>query len=456
MRSGTHYLARTSGSSLLIVEDDEPVRAAMAEFFENDGFEVQQASCLRAARSVQAHVDVVVSDYFLPDGNALELLHSLQASGRTAPLIVMTGQGTIELAVNSMKEGAEQFLVKPVDLPALKNLIAKVLEGQRNARKQKARTLERSRYRRDPFVGSSTAIRTLAQSARKLLASSSPILIQGETGTGKGVLAAWLHENSSRSEEAFVDVNCAGLTRDLLESELFGFRRGAFTGAISDKPGLFEVAHRGTIFLDEIGDLELAIQPKLLKVVEELRFRRLGDVQDRVVDTRLIAATHHDLAATVTDGRFREDLYFRLNTFTLQIPPLRERREDIPAIAAVVLAQLARDLGREKVTLSPEAIQKLVAYSWPGNIRELRNVLERAIMLADKSRIEPQDFGLEGVQAGRNPGNAVSASTPEGRERLYIQQVLEAEHGKVAAAAARLGMPRSTLYARIKEYQLHR
>jgi len=239
VRSGTHYLARTSGSSLLLVEDDEPVRAAMAEFFKNDGFEVQQASCLRAARSVQAHVDVIVSDYFLPDGNALELLHSLQASGRTVPLIVMTGQGTIELAVNSMKEGAEQFLVKPVDLSALKNLIAKVLEGQRNARKQKARTLERSRYRRDPFVGSSTAICTLAQSARKLLASSSPILIYAQKSpTPNGSQRKDFYANISRLAFLRNVCVCAVLPQNL--TSIARFRRFSLFRRSGTKPGTTE------------------------------------------------------------------------------------------------------------------------------------------------------------------------------------------------------------------------
>jgi DNA-binding NtrC family response regulator len=367
--------------------------------------------------------------------------------------IVLTGYGTIDLAVRAIKEGAEQFVTKPVQLSVLTSYVTGCLEKQQNQRKQLARKLIAPRYEKDPFAGSSAIIQKLAEEARKIVQTERPILIQGETGTGKGVLSQWIHKNGPRADEALVDVNCAGLSRELLESELFGYEKGAFTGAASSKPGLVEVAHRGILFLDELGEMDIMVQPKLLKVLEDSRFRRLGDVRERVVDIQVIAATNRNLLQSVQEMKFREDLYFRLSTFQLKIPPLRERPEDIPVIANSLLNNLAKDLARDKLELSRGAENALKGYSWPGNIRELRNLLERVALTCDERVIQAEDLNLPQRAA---PVTAADSSIPGPTlaelERQHIARILEEESGKVAQAAARLGIPRSTLYQKIKIY----
>jgi DNA-binding NtrC family response regulator len=368
------------------------------------------------------------------------------------PLVILTGMGSIELAVRAIKEGAEHFLTKPVELPALAVVLERLLENRRNRHRQMARRSKAARHAADPFLGDSPAMRQLADDARRFLSSDSPVLIRGETGSGKGVLAAWLHQNGPRADEAFVDLNCATLSKELLESELFGHEKGAFTGALAAKPGLLDVAHRGTLFLDEIGDVDAAVQPKLLKVLEDKRYRRLGDVRDRQVDVRLIAATHQDLSRLVRENRFRSDLYYRVSTIPLVVPPLRERLEDMELIAEKLLDGLAADLGRGKLSLAADALAALKAYSWPGNIRELRNVLERAVLLCEGRVLGRRDLRFEPAPADEAaPGAAL---TLEEMERAHIERVLQAERGHVETAARRLGIPRSSLYQKIKRFGL--
>jgi DNA-binding NtrC family response regulator len=274
-------------------------------------------------------------------------------------------------------------------------------------------------------------------------------LILGETGAGKGVLARWIHESGPRAGQAFVDVNCAGLPRDLLETELFGHEAGAFTGAARSKRGLLDIADGGTLFLDEVGDLEPQIQPKLLNVIEEKRFRRLGDVRSRQVDIRLIAAAYQDLGRLVREGKFRQDLYFRIHVFPIFVPPLRERREDIPLLARQLLAELARELGRGPFTLSVEAERRLQAHDWPGNIRELRNVLERTLLMTSGPVLEAAELRLT---AGS--GDVGDPLRLEQAERQAIEKALRGEQGRVASAARRLGISKTTLYQKIKRYRL--
>jgi DNA-binding NtrC family response regulator len=352
-----------------------------------------------------------------------------------------------------VKVGADHFLTKPVELPALQVLLDRFIEQARSRRKEIAVRSRQDRDEIDPFSGESPAIRQLHDEARRVLSSDSAILIQGETGAGKGVLARWLHRNGPRADEAFVDVSCATFSREFLETELFGHEKGAFTGAANAKPGLLEVAHRGTVFLDEIGDVEPQIQPKLLKVVEEKRFRRLGDVRDRSVDVRLIAATHHDLKELVREKKFRSDLYFRISSIPLVVPPLRQRTADLPLLAEQLLAGFASDLGRPEVRLSKEAIAALQAYPWPGNVRELRNVLERAVLLCDGTVLQPRDLRFE-MPSSSDAGGWDTRLTLEELERLHIEKVLQEEHGKVESAAKRLGIPRSSLYQKIKRFGL--
>ena len=307
----------------------------------------------------------------------------------------------------------------------------------------------------DPFVGRSAAIRHLEQHARDALGSRSPILIAGETGTGKGVLATWLHRHSAHAREPFVDLNCAGFSRELMDSELFGHEKGAFTGAVTRKPGLVEVADGGTLFLDEIGDMDVAVQAKLLKVIEERRFRRVGEVHERRADLRIIAATHHDLLRRVQQGLFREDLYFRLFVLPLRVPPLRLRRADILLLAACIIGRLADELGRDEPALTPAAGEALLSRAWPGNLRELRNELERAMLSCgdgpiDAAHLETTAGDIAPVACG--PTVAGTDGTLREVMRAFIQRVFDEESQHPERTAQRLGIGRSTLYQKLREY----
>lgn len=444
-----------SRNKVLVVDDESGVRFGIRDFLEQHGYEIEEAeSCQDAQHLFRiSRPDIVIADYMLQDGTALDLLPKLREIDSGIPLLVLTAHGSIDLAVRAIKEGAEQFLTKPLELPTLLVILQRLLQKQRNHHKQLASRSRQVRQAIDPFIGTSPAIRALADQARKILSTESPVLILGETGSGKGVLARWLHENSPRAEEAFVDLNCAGLTRELLETELFGHEKGAFTSATASKQGLFEVAHRGTIFLDEVGDVDLQIQPKLLKVLEEKRFRRLGDVRDRQVDVRLIAATHQDLGQLVREKKFRDDLYFRISTIPLSFPSLRERIEDIPTLAQYLLDKVSADLGRGELRLDQGCIQALQAYSWPGNIRELRNVIERAVLLSDQKSITLNDLHFDGHAQFGAPF-LDSRLTLQELEKQHIERVLQEEHGRVEKAAKRLGIPRSSLYQKIKKHQI--
>jgi DNA-binding NtrC family response regulator len=442
---------------ILIVDDEPGIRFGVRDFLESEGLEADEADSVATADKAvrEGRPDAVILDHMLPDGTALDLLPRLKEFDPALPVVVLTGHASIDLAVRAVKEGADQFLAKPVELPALLVLLKRLLESQRERRRQIAGRTRQAREEIDPFVGTSAAMRQLAEDARRVSASSSPILIEGETGTGKGVLARWLHRNGPRADEPFVDLNCAGLSREFLETELFGHEKGAYTGAVTSKPGLLEVAHRGVFFLDEIGDLDPQVQPKVLKVLEEKRFRRLGEVRDRQVDIQLIAATHQDLAELAKQKRFRSDLYYRISTIPLRVPALRERPEDIPGLARRLLEGFAADLGRRGLRLSPEAERRLGRYAWPGNVRELRNVLERALLLCGRDVVEADDLRFEGpgvtVEEGAVPGGPL---TLEELERQHIAGVLESLGGRVAEASQRLGIPRSTLYQKIKKYGL--
>lgn len=439
---------------ILVVEDDRAVRNVLQSYLAVHGFAVEVAGSCQEAQDVfsRQRPDLAVIDYQLPDGTALNLLPQLRSADPLLAIVILTGFGSIELAVQAIKEGADHFLTKPVELATLSIILQRLIESRRDSRQRAVGKTTRVRERVDPFLGVSTAIRQLADLAQRILSSGSPILIEGETGTGKGVLARWLHENGPRSEEAFIDINCAGLSREFLETELFGHEKGAFTGAQAAKAGLLALADKGTVFLDEIGDVDLQVQPKLLKVLEEKQFRRLGGVQDRLVDIRLIAATHQQLDRLVAERTFRSDLYYRVSALVLHVPPLRERREDIPLLARHFLRTLGANVRRAELALSPDAEQALVRYSWPGNIRELRNLIERAVLLSNGDRLELESFGPGFT------GQAVDAPATNTRRTLlelekdHIEAVLAEEQGRIEPAARRLGIHRSSLYNKIKRY----
>lgn len=440
-----------SKGRVLLVEPDAAVRENLARVLQIDGYEVAEAAS-RAAAVESFHAvkpDAVVFAATLPDGPALELLRQIKGTDSNVACVLLARHEELDVAARAIQEGAEQFLTKPVQLAAFLLVVDRALENQRNRRARLREEARRTRERVDPFRGESLRIRELAERAERVAESHLPVLIHGETGTGKGVLAGWLHRRSPRSEECFLDLNCAGLSPEFLESELFGHEKGSFTGAIAAKVGLLEVADRGTLFLDEIGDVPLAVQPKLLKVLEEKKFRRLGDVRERRVDIRLIAASHENLNDLVDQARFRKDLFFRINTVVLEIPPLRDRIEDIPLLAASLLEEVARELGRDSMRLADAAMARLQAYSWPGNVRELRNALERTALLARGMEIQAGELGFE--PAATVPGEPSELSLVASEVKM-IRQALAAEGGRVQRAAESLGISRSSLYQKIRKY----
>jgi DNA-binding NtrC family response regulator len=439
-------------TQILLIDDERELLRAVRQILDSQNMEVVTgASCAEAERLWKTSVpDLAILDYMLPDGNAIGLIQRFKEWDPSVPIIVLTGYATIEHAVEAVKAGADNLLPKPANPSALLEVIKRSLENSRNRQSRIFEDSKKDRDALDPFLGVSREIRELREVAERVSRADSPILIQGETGSGKGVMARWIHSHSARAQSSYVDLNCAGLPRDLLETELFGHDKGAFTGAIQAKIGLFDAAHKGTLFLDEIGDIDIAVQPKMLKVLEEKRFRRLGDVKDRVVDVRLIAATHRDVAGMVRLGTFRDDLYFRISTLPVSIPSLRQRREDIPLIARNLLNQLSVDMGK-KVEITEPALQKLRNYSWPGNIRELRNVLERALLLGNTTVLDESSVRFDPLNI---PGSFVSSGVPtlQELEREHIQTVLTLEGGRVEDAAIRLGIPRSSLYKKLKQY----
>lgn len=467
-----------SRNKILVVDDEPGIRFGIRKFLGSKGYNVLEAFNCEKAREVfrQSSPDAAIIDYSLPDGTALDLLSYFKEIAPSVPLLILTAHGSIDLAVQAIKLGAEQFLTKPIELPALLIILERLLDNERNRQKLLANKTQQTRKQIDPFLGTSLLIQQLKEKVHRVVNADSPILILGETGTGKGILAKWLHENSPRAEEAFVDLNCAGLSKEFLETELFGHEKGAFTSAIASKSGLFEIAHQGTVFLDEIGDIDPQIQPKLLKVLEEKRFRRLGSTSDKQVDVRLIAATHQDLNQLVQEKKFRSDLYFRISTIPLRTPALRERPEDIPLLANYILHDLAH-LRHDVVYLSKEAEKTLQSYPWPGNIRQLRNVLEHAILLSNSNVLSSNDLFLDFsirpniVTQPQNISQKIEVNslnnetsdnaskddvnlTLEENEKRHIERVLKFTKGRVEPAAKRLGVSRNSLYIKIKKYNI--
>ncbi len=440
--------------SVLLVDDEASIRFAVRDYLEVQGWTVEEAADVRSARAAlrTAHPDAIVLDYRLPDGDTLTLLSEIKAVHPTLPVVVLTGHASVDLAVTAVKLGADHFLTKPVELATLLVILQRLL-ASRKVLKRDAAVRSRSAVRAvDPFVGPSEALQRLRADAGSVAGSDRTVLVCGETGSGKGVLARWLHRSSPRCDEPFVELNCAGFARDLVESELFGHERGAFTGAVTKKAGLLEIADGGSVFLDEIGDMDLPMQAKLLKVVEEKQFRRVGELHDRYSDIRLIAATHRDLVALAREEKFRSDLYFRISTITLNVPPLRRRVEDIPVLAEAFLRSLGSEIGAPERRLRRDAIAALESYSWPGNVRELRNVIERALLLSHGEAIAAADlrFDFDGRGLGAVSNTADKLADVE---RLHVLRVVGEESGNVERAAVRLGIPRSTLYQKMKSYK---
>ncbi len=447
------------GKKVLVVDDDVVIRSGLRRHLEGRGYVVAHADSWAEllVRCGTFSPDVIIVDHMLGDAEAVTRLPELRQAAPNVPVVILTGHGSIDLAVRALKSGAEHFLTKPVELTALAEVLQAALANDAPPRRPITGRRSATRKRApDPFVGTSVAIAQLRERAERLREGDRPVLILGETGTGKSVLARWLHANGPRASAPLVDLNCAALSKDLLESELFGHQRGAFTGAQAQKVGLVEAADGGTLFLDEIGDMDLAIQPKLLKVLEEGVYRRLGDVQDRTSDLRLVSATHQDLAEQVRAKTFRSDLFYRISAFPVVMPSLRERLADVPVLAEKILEEFADSSGRRPPQFSTGALDRLCAHDWPGNIRELRNVLERALWMGeDEIDAKHLDFHvseqrLPAARPSDGPMTSTSSSTLRSLEIQTIENALREEGGRVEAAARRLGMPRSSLYHKIK------
>ena len=436
--------------AILMVDDEPAVLFGYARYFASAGYETADAANLAEARkAVQARrFDAVLLDLNLPDGNGLDWIPSLREEHPAVAIIVITGQGDIPTAVEAMRRGADNFLVKPVDMEGLDVSLRKSLELSALRRADRlSRRLKKQAE--EPCFGGSAAMAKVQEALALMSENDSPVLLQGETGTGKGVCARWIHDHGMRKDAPLVELNCSAMHGELLASELFGHAKGAFTSAHQSKQGLIEAADGGTLFLDEIGDMDPAVQAQLLKVIEEKTYRRLGETANRQSDFRLICATNKDLPEEVAQGRFRSDLYFRINLFPITLPPLRERTGDIPLLVEHLLSRA----GRADRPAPQEVMDVLLAYPWPGNIRELRNVLERAVLLCRGGRLTREHFpGIGAPQSGASSGpRPQRAKNLKDVEKEYLQNLLTESGGDLMRVAEVLGVSRATLYRKIKD-----
>ena len=443
-------------ATLLVADDDPGLRESLERTLTREGYRVVLASDGRAAlERVQAGgVDLIVTDLRMPGLTGLELLRAAKAIMPDVDVILLTAFGTVEEAVKAMKDGAYDFLTKPFRREQLIKLVDKALERRDLIEQNKAlkKQLEDIRAK-GQMIGASPAFRRMLTLVEQIADSSATILIQGESGAGKELVARAIHERSGRRTGPFVAVNCAALPETLLESELFGYEKGAFTGAAGRKEGRFELAHGGTLFLDEVADLSLVTQPKILRVLQEGEFERLGGTRTLQVDVRIVAATNQDLAEMVKEKRFREDLYYRLNVITVRVPPLRERHEDIRVLAQHYLRVYAAKNGRKLEGFSNEALERLESYAWPGNVRELENLIERTVLLARKDRLDAEDLPEEVAGVKRPPRDAILelVGTPlDEIERRLLDETLRITGGNKTQAAKLLGIDVRTVARKLE------
>jgi two-component system response regulator AtoC len=460
MAKGEAQTSAPGAHTLLIVDDERTLRFSLSEWARDAGFQPLEASAGGEALACvrERGVDAVVLDLKLGGEDGLDVLKRLRAEDPGLPVVMLTGHGTVRDAVRAVQLGAFDFMLKPPDLDHLGVVLGNALETARLRREVEAHRRDRT----PNLVGESPAlVRALQQLEKAGRSPSATVLIRGETGTGKNLLARWLHAHSARGERPFVELNCSAIPEQLLESELYGHEKGAFTDAKRFKKGLFELADGGTLFLDEIGEMTPGLQAKLLHVLETRTFRRVGGGADITVDVRVIAATHRDLERAVTEGRFRQDLFFRLAVVPIDAPPLRDRPEDIEALARHFTAQFCRELARPVARIEPDALRALLDYPWPGNVRELRNVIERVVLLEADDEIRAEHLPAE-VARGRAGAPARSgAPFAAGRvrplaevERLAIEHALGESEGNKTLAAKRLGISRQTLRTKLKEYSI--
>lgn len=434
----------------LIVDDEPDIRELLEITLGRMKLDTRSARNVREARDWLARepFDLCLTDMRLPDGTGLELVQFIQQRYPQTPVAMITAYGSLDTAIGALKAGAFDFVTKPVDLARLRELVNSALRLQ----EQQAGDAPGD----ERLLGNSPPMQQLRSQIGKLARSQAPVYISGESGSGKELVARLIHEQGPRADKPFVPVNCGAIPSELMESEFFGHKKGSFTGAIEDKQGLFQAAQGGTLFLDEVADLPLGMQVKLLRAIQEKAVRAVGGQQEMVVDVRILCATHKDLAAEVAAGRFRQDLFYRLNVIELRVPPLRERREDIPLLASVLLQRL-NQCSHNNVQLSEDAIAKLQSYRFPGNVRELENMLERAYTLCEHERIEARDLRLADSSLPSDGGETSLAQVDnledylEAIERKLIMQALEETRWNRTAAAERLGMSFRSMRYRLKK-----
>lgn len=435
---------------VLLIDDEPSIQFGFSAYLNKTGYQVQTAGNIKEARQKlnQDSFDIILLDLSLPDGNGLDLITEIRQNYPEVALVVITGGGDVPVAVKAMQLGADNFLTKPVDMNELNVYLGKSVELK--GLRSKEMTRKRLDKRSEPYFGESPVVKKALELAGVAADNDGTVIIYGQTGTGKGVLAKWIHEHSSRNSGYFVEVNCSALKGDLLSNELFGHTKGAFTSAVQDQQGLLEVADGGTLFLDEIGDMDLPVQAQFLKVIEEKQYRRLGDVKLRQSNFRLIGATNQDLLSNTKNGKFRQDLYYRVNVFPIYLPTLQEMGDDIERLILHVLKSL--NYAAHEVPV--DVMRLLRSYHWPGNIRELRNILERGLMLARGDILRPSHFvGLD-IQSSESTMKYQEASSMELAEMTHIKSIMEQCGGDTSAAAKVLGISRPTLYRKLKKYNI--
>jgi two-component system nitrogen regulation response regulator NtrX len=445
--------------TVLVVDDEANIRRSLTGVLSDEGYRVLTAGSGEKGLEtlVRAPVDAVLLDVWLPGIDGVETLRRVRESFPLLPVIMISGHGTIDAAVKAVKGGAFDFIEKPVSLQKLLITLTRALE-QRDLRVENVELKERAE-RRYRLVGESPAMRTLRAEIAAAGPTNASVLITGENGSGKEIVAREIHRHSRRCGKSFLAVNCAAIPEELIESELFGHERGAFTGATARRRGKFEAADGGTLFLDEVGDMSPRTQSRILRVLEERTFERVGGNETLRADVRILAATHRNLLAEVRSGRFREDLYFRLNVFPIVIPPLRERKEDIPRIADHLLREICADQGKEPKALATGAAERLAAHSWPGNVRELRNVVERLVILSAGGKIGEElvrrVLGPEGAQALARRAAAFDIGdfrmATHAFEREYLERKLRENDFNVSRTAEKLGLDRTSIHRKMKQ-----
>jgi DNA-binding NtrC family response regulator len=446
---------------ILVVDDEEVMCESMAAWLREDGYSVDTATRGREAVELASRTDYAIYfiDLKMPGGmDGIETLMEIRRLHPEASLVIITAYATVDTAIQAMKEGAQEYIVKPCNPQEISMLVSRIIKVK-NLQRENAilRKKLTKQYNYRDVVTKNARMQDILQLTQDISSLRSTVLIRGESGTGKELIARAIHFSGSRAEKPFVAVNCAALTESLLESELFGYEKGAFTGAGAQTRGKFEMAEGGTIFLDEIGDISPKLQADLLRVLQEKSFYRVGGGTEVHVDVRVIAATNKDLQEAVRQERFRDDLYYRLNVIEIRIPPLRERREDIPLLTDHLVERIGRELGKETAGVSEGALNLLMDYDWPGNVRELENALERAMVTSRSRMLSEADFAfLEREVSAKRAWSVPGGVTMEELERRAIIATLERTAGNIKEAAAMLGIDRSTLYDKLKRYEIQR